>query len=141
MVQRNASKLNTTLKSLFRLPAVTLLACGLAVSVAEAAEGKGADTKAAAGAATAREKARKGAMSPAEIRKLFEEASKQRDLMLAEFEVLAKQMKDATEEQKKQIREKLEAQKRAFEQVTSALNKQIREEQRKQRQNAAPAKR
>jgi hypothetical protein len=111
----------------------------LAVSVAEAAEGKGADTKAAA--ASAREKARKGAMSPAEIRKLFEEASKQRDLMLAEFDVLAKQMKDATEEQKKQIREKMEAQKRAFEQVTSALNKQIREEQRKQRQNAAPAKR
>ena len=99
------------------------------------------EAKAAAAAAAAKEKIKRGGMTPAEIRKLFEEVSKQRDVMIADFEVLAKQMKDATEEQKKQIREKMEAQKKQFEEVTNALHKQIRDEQRKQRQNAAPAKR
>ena len=80
-------------------------------------------------------------MSVSDIRKLYDEISKQRDVMIADFEVLAKQMKDATEEQKKQIKEKMESQKKAFEEATNALHKQIREEQRKQRQNAAPAKR
>ena len=100
-----------------------------------------AEAKAAASAAAAKEKIKRGGMTPTEIRKLFEEVSKQRDVMIADFEVLAKQMKDATEEQKKQIREKMEAQKKQFEEVTNALHKQIRDEQRKQRQNAAPAKR
>jgi hypothetical protein len=116
-----------------------LFACSAAATVAHAAAATGSDAKAAS--AAAKEKAKKGPMSPAEIRKLYEEVGKQRDVMIAEFEVLAKQMKDATEEQKEKIREKMEAQKRAFEQVTAALNKQIRDEQRKQRQNAAPAKR
>lgn len=80
-------------------------------------------------------------MSVSDIKKLYDEISKQRDVMIADFEVLAKQMKDATEEQKKQIKEKMESQKRAFEEATNALHKQIREEQRKQRQNAAPVKR
>jgi len=80
-------------------------------------------------------------MNASDIRKLHEEVSKQRDVMIADFEVLAKQMKDATEDQKKQIKEKMEAQKKAFDAVTTALHKQIRDEQRKQRQNAAPAKR
>jgi hypothetical protein len=63
-----------------------------------------------------------------ELRKLHEEISKQRDLMIADFEVLAKQMKDATEEQKKQIKEKMEAQKKAFEERTQALHNTLREE-------------
>ncbi|MGH7943449.1 MAG: hypothetical protein ACREH8_05520 [Opitutaceae bacterium] len=122
-----------------RLVAVALFACPAGVNAADAGAAKGSDAKSTA--AAAKEKAKKGAMSPAEIRKLFDEVGKQRDVMIADFEVLAKQMKDATEEQKKQIREKMEAQKKAFEEVTTALHKQIRDEQRKQRQNAASTKR
>ena len=92
-------------------------------------------------AAASREKAKKAAPSMSELRKLHDEIGKQRDLMIADFEVLVKQMKDATEEQKKQIKEKMEAQKKAFEEKTQALHKQMREEQRKQRENAVPGKR
>jgi hypothetical protein len=106
-------------------------------AVRPASDGKG--TKSAA--TTAAKDQKKAAPSAADIRKLYDEIGKQRDVMIAEFEGLAKQMKDATEEQKKQIKAKMEAQKKAFEEVTNALHKQIREEQRKQRQNAAPAKR
>ena len=98
-------------------------------------------TEAKAAATAAKERAKKSGMSGADIRKLYEEINKQRDVMIADFEALAKQMKDATEEQKKQIKEKMEAQKKAFEEATNALHKQIRDEQRKQRQNAAPPKR
>ena len=93
----------------------------------------------AAAAAAAKERAKKA--SPAELRKLYEEINKERDLMIAEFDALAKQMKNATEEKKKEIREKLEAQSKKFEEVTNSLLKLIRDEQRKQRLNAAPGKR
>ena len=122
-----------------RLLAVALFSLGAGVGAAQTASA--ADAKAAPTAAAEKERARKGAMSVSDIRKLYEEISKQRDVMIADFEALARQMKDATEEQKKQIKEKMEAQKKAFEEATNALHKQIREEQRKQRQNAAPAKR
>ena len=120
---------------------MTLLACLAASGTVRAGEAASEAKKSAVGAAAAKEKSRKGPMSPAEIRKLFEELSKQRDVMIADYEALAKQMRTATEEQKKQIREKMEAQKKAFEEATNALHKQIRDEQRKQRQNAAPPKR
>ena len=99
-----------------------------------------ADAKTSAAASAVKEKARK-ATSIAELRKLYEEASKQRDLIIADFEALARQMKDATEEQKKEIKEKMEQQRKAFEEVTNALHKQIRDEQRKQRQGAGPGRR
>ena len=50
-------------------------------------------------------------------------------------------MRDATEEQKKEIREKLEAQKKLFDEAINTLHKQMRDEQRKQRQNPPPGKR
>jgi Skp family chaperone for outer membrane proteins len=132
--------------SLFTTPrflAVALVALSVAVSAAQAAgaaKSEGRKAAAASAAAAAREKA-KGGMSAADIRKLYQEVRKQRDVMIADFDALAKQMKDATEDQKTQIREKMEAQKKAFEEVTSALHKQIRDEQRKQRQNAGTGKR
>ena len=104
------------------------------------AKASGVDAKSSAAASAMKEKARK-ATSIAELRKLYEEASKQRDLIIADFETLAKQMKDATEEQKKEIKEKMEQQWKAFEEVTNALHKQIRDEQRKQRQGAGPGRR
>lgn len=142
-VQGHGSKLKPVFPTLsFRFLALALVALSTGMNSAAGAE-TAAEGKAAASAATAaaKEKSRKGGISPLEIRKLYEEVSKQRDVMIADFEVLAKQMKDATEEQKKQIKEKMEAQKKAFDEVTTALHKQIRDEQRKQRQNAAPTKR
>ena len=128
----------------YRLIAIAFLALSAGVGAVHGAETpKGADSKVKSAAAAVKDKDRtkKGGTSASDIRQLHEELSKQRDLMIADFDVLAKQMKDATEEQKKQIKEKMEAQKKAFEVVTNALHKQIREEQRKERQNAAPAKR
>jgi hypothetical protein len=123
-----------------RLIAVALFALSVGMCGGRAAEApKAAEVKEVA--AANREKAKKGAPSMSELRKLHEEISRQRDLMIADFEVLAKQMKDATEEQKKQIKEKMEAQKKAFEERTQALHKQMREEQRKQRENAVSGKR
>lgn len=123
-----------------RLIAVALLALGAGVGAIRGADtAKAADSKGTV--AAAKDRAKKSGTSASDIRKLHEELSKQRDIMIADFDALAKQMKDATEEQKKQIKEKMEAQKKAFEVVTNALHKQIREEQRKERQNAAPAKR
>ncbi len=83
-------------------------------------------------AASAAEQAR------ADLAKAKEQANAQRDKMIAEYEALAKQLKDATEEQKKAILAKMEERKKAFEEAQSALHKQIRDEQRRQRQNAAP---
>ena len=125
-----------------RLIAVALLALGAGVGAIRGADtAKVADSKGTVAAVKDKDRAKKGGTSASDIRKLHEELSKQRDIMIADFDALAKQMKDATEEQKKQIKEKMEAQKKAFEVVTNALHKQIREEQRKERQNAAPAKR
>lgn len=73
-----------------------------------------------------------------EVSKSKEQANAQRDRMIAEYEALTKQLKDATEEQKKAILAKMQDRKRAFEEAQNALHKQIRDEQRRQRQNAAP---
>lgn len=121
-----------------RLLAVALFAIATSFGADQAAGA--ADAKAAA-AAAAKEKARKGATSTADLKKLVEEAGRQRDTMIADYEAMAKQLRDATEEQKKTIKEKMEAQKKAFEEVMNALHTQIRDEQRRQRQNAAPGKR
>jgi esterase/lipase len=125
-----------SLNSLARFSAVALLALGMSAGVVRGAESAtSADAKkAAAAAAAAKERAKK--TSPAELKKLLEEMSKERDVMIAEYDALVKQMKDASEEKKKEIREKLEAQSKKFEEVSNALLKQIRDEQRKQRQNA-----
>jgi hypothetical protein len=119
-----------------RFLALALFALSTAIG-AEDAGAKAGEAKSAA-ASAAKEKAKKPSI--AELKKLVEEMSKQRDLMIKDFEELSRQMKDATEEQKKVIRERLEQQKKQFEEVTNALHKQIRDEQRKQRQNA-PGKR
>jgi Skp family chaperone for outer membrane proteins len=121
---------------LFRLRAVVLLALSAAVG---AVSGADAASAAEAKVSAAKERGRKA--TTAELRKLYEEVGKERDRMIADFDALTKQMKDASEEKKKEIREKLEAQSKKFEEVTNALMKQIRDEQRKQRQNAAPVKR
>jgi Skp family chaperone for outer membrane proteins len=122
-----------------RLIAIAVIALGFVSGGMRAADTNSIEAKNTAATVAAKERARKA--SPAELRKLFEEVNKQRDTMIADFEALAKQMKDASEEKKKEIREKLEQQKKNFEEVSNALMKQIRDEQRKQRQSAVPGKR
>jgi NAD(P)H-flavin reductase len=125
-----------------RLLAVAVVALGAGVGAIRGADAaKAADQKSAVAPVKDKDRAKKGGTSGSDIRKLHEELSKERDIMIADFDALMKQMKDATEEQKKQIKEKMEAQKKAFEVVTNALHKRIREEQRKERQNAPSAKR
>ncbi|MEI6465867.1 MAG: hypothetical protein WCQ89_14175 [Verrucomicrobiota bacterium] len=115
----------TTALSLLRLLAVALCVMSAGVWAADSVVEKSKSTAAAA----------------ADIQKLVQQLGVQRDSMISEHEALAKQLKDATEVQKKAILEKMAAQKKAFEEATSALHKQIRDEQRRQRQNAAPGKR
>jgi hypothetical protein len=74
----------------------------------------------------------------AETAKSKEEANAQRDRMISEYEALAKQLKDSTEAQKKVILERMQDRKKAFEEAQNLLHKQIRDEQRRQRQNASP---
>src|SRR5688572_11549176 len=137
-VQRSGLNLsNHSTSTAYRLIAIAFLALSAGVGAIRGADAakNTADPKSAVAATKDKDRAKKGATSASDIRKLHEELSKQRDLLIADFDALAKQMKDATEEQKKQIKEKMEAHKKAFEEVTSALHKQIREEQRKERQN------
>jgi len=88
-------------------------------------------------ASAAREKAKKGAATAADLKKLLDEAGKQRDALIADYESLRKELVAATDEQKQAIRQKMEERKKAFEEMTIALHKQIRDEQRKQRAGAA----
>ncbi len=94
----------------------------------------GAEAKAAA---AAKESAVKSSASGS-LRELLEQVSTQRERMIADHESLARQLKAASDEQRKAILEKMQEQKRVFEAAQSALHKQIRDEQRRQRQGAAP---
>jgi hypothetical protein len=110
-----------------RILAVALCALGLSVGTMQGAESGTA----------AREKSKKSVTSAADLKKLLEEAGKQRDALIADYETLRKDLAAATEEQKQAIRQKMEDRKKAFEEMTIALHKQIRDEQRKQRAGAA----
>lgn len=107
--------------------AVAIFAFGTVICSAQSAGGAPAG-----GAGDAAAKAR------AEASKSREQANAQRDRMIAEYEALVKQLKDATEAQKKVILEKMQERKKAFEEAQNTLHQQIRDEQRRQRQNAAP---
>jgi len=120
-----------------RLAALVL--CTLGVAVASAQTAPAPEAKAAATAV--REKARKGSATGSDLQKLMEQINSQREKMIADHEALARQLRDATEEQRRAILERMHEQKRAFEAAQSALHKEIRDEQRRQRQQAAPGKR
>ena len=110
-----------------RLMAVVIFALGAGVAVAQTTSG-----------AEAKESARKASTAAADVQKLMSQINGQREKMIADHEALAKQLKEATDEQRKVIMEKMREQKKAFETAQSALHKQIRDEQRRQRQNSAP---
>lgn len=69
-----------------------------------------------------------------EIQRLLDQVKTQRDQMISAHESLARELREAGEEQRKAILERMQEQKREFEAAQSALHKQIREEQRRQRQ-------
>lgn len=83
------------------------------------------------GAAVAPEK---GATGVAEMQRLLAQVKSQRDQMISAHESLARELREASEEQRKAILDRMQEQKREFEAAQSALHKQIREEQRRQRQ-------
>jgi hypothetical protein len=128
---------NMSTSTTHRLLIVALIALGTGVSWA-AETPKKEDAKAVA--PNARERSKRGATSAADLQKLFEQASKQRDALIADYDALARQLKDATEEQKKVLKEKMEEQKKAFDEAMSSLNRQLRDEQRKQRAEASKTK-
>jgi spore cortex formation protein SpoVR/YcgB (stage V sporulation) len=77
----------------------------------------------------------------ASAQKLVEQATAQRERMLADHAALTKQLKTATEEQRKAILARLEEQRKAFEESQRTLAKLIRDEQRRQRQETASPRR
>ncbi|MEY3609136.1 MAG: hypothetical protein RLZZ447_1924 [Verrucomicrobiota bacterium] len=86
------------------------------------------------GVARAGEPAGKAASGVAEMQRLLDQVKVQRDQMIAAHESLARELREAGEEQRRVILERMQEQKREFEAAQSALHKQIREEQRRQRQ-------
>ena len=78
--------------------------------------------------------ANKGLSGAPEMQRLLDQVKVQRDQMIAAHESLARELREAGEEQRKVILERMQEQKREFEAAQSALHKQIREEQRRQRQ-------
>lgn len=118
-----------------RLLALTLAVLAGGFGVARAAEStttKPADPKQSA--AAAKEKARQATSLP----DLLKQLGDRREEMIKDHELLQKQLKEATDAQKKAILERMEQQRKAFEEVTSALQRQIADERRKQRQGALP---
>src|SRR5947207_88468 len=107
--------------NLRRLVGLALLVLGTGLSAAEsggATEAKssvakekaksGATTEAKSAGDSAKEKAKKDSTN---LQNLVEQLNAQRDSAIANHEELAKQLKDASEDQKKVILEKMEAQK------------------------------
>jgi Skp family chaperone for outer membrane proteins len=103
--------------------------------------GTGVATAQPAAATGVGEAVRKPATAAVEVQKLMSQINGQREKMIADHEALAKQFKDATDEQRKVIMEKMHAQKKEFEAAQSALHKQIRDEQRRQRQSSSSGRR
>ena len=72
------------------------------------------------------------------LQDLLRQLQQNRDALIADHDALAKRLKTATDAEKKAIKEKMEAQMKQFDAQQAAIHKQIRDEQRRQRQNAAP---
>jgi hypothetical protein len=124
----------TTALKTQRLLALAAIAWATSVSAAEAGDAK-SEAKTAA-AAAAKDAAKKSAATG--VADMIRQLGAQRDTMIADHEALARQLKDATDAQKKAIMEKMEERKRAYEEAASALHRQIVEERRRERQGAAP---
>jgi hypothetical protein len=126
--------------------AVALFAAGFSLHAADAAKPTGADKSKPAGDAKQAvappvkqvppADAKKAEMS-ADVQKLVEQFQASRDKSIASQEALKAQMKNATEEQKKTLQAQLEKERKDLLEQQRVVGKQIRDDMRKQRQNAA----
>jgi hypothetical protein len=71
---------------------------------------------------------------PADLQKLIEQFKARRDSLLADRQALLNQLKNATEDQRKAILEKLQNQQKDLIDQQRALGKQIRDEMRRMRE-------
>lgn len=110
-------------------------------SKSSAADAAKAAAEAKAKAAAAAVKERKKGPSGTSLQELMKQLQENRQTMIADHDALAKRLKEATDEEKKAIKERMESQMKAFEAQQAALHRQIRDEQRRQRSSAAPGKR
>lgn len=113
--------------------AVALFAAGFSLHAAEAAKPLPADSRAGA---RAPEKA-KATPLPADMQKLAEQLNVSRDKFIASQDALKAQLKNATDEKKKEILAQLEKERKDLLEQQRAIGKQIRDDMRKQRQNVA----
>jgi hypothetical protein len=118
---------STTLKALLAMAGLLVLP-GMAQGQAPAAKAAAEAAKSQARAATA----------GGGLQDLLRQLQQNRDALIADHDALAKRLKTATDAEKKAIKEKMEAQMKQFDAQQAAIHKQIRDEQRRQRQNAAP---
>lgn len=82
--------------------------------------------------------ARASAPAAADVRKAMEQFNAKRDATLASRQELMNQLKGATEQERKIILEKLQAQQKELLETQRALGKQIRDDMRKQRESLKP---
>lgn len=118
--------MNTTVKRLLLAGAFAVAG----VTAVSAADKPAADKSAAA------EKAKAAGSSSADIQKLIDQLSKQRDGMLADRQKLLDQLKGATEENRKKILEQMQQQQKDFAEAMRELGKAQRDEARKLRENS-----
>lgn len=123
-----------------------LLAAAAFVAGGLVCQAQGDDAKARAAqearnaAAAAKERAKSGP-GGGSLQDLVRQLREDREKMITSHDEMAKKLKNATEQEKKSIKEKMERQMKAFEEQQASLHKQIRDEQRRQRQEAVPGRR
>jgi hypothetical protein len=134
-----------------RLLAVALCACAGGVFAAETgatsakpAEAKPVSAKTAeakpAASSVTKENAKKEAETKANQQSMMEQFKAQADSFSKEHDALLKELNSASEDQRKAILDKMAERKKDFEAKLNAMHKQMRDEQRKQRQNTASKK-
>ncbi len=115
-----------SLSSTSRFVAVAIFAMSAAVGADQPKADQAKDSKTAA--------AETKAKATADSEKLTEKVKAQRENMLKEYGALQAQLKDATDEKRKEILQKLEEKQKAFAEANAALAKQIQEDIRRRRQ-------
>ena len=116
-----------SLSSTSRFVAVAIFAMSAAVGADQPKADQAKDSKTAA--------AETKAKATADSEKLTEKVKAQRENMLKEYGALQAQLKDATDEKRKEILQKLEEKQKAFAEANATLAKQIQEDIRKRRQS------
>jgi hypothetical protein len=127
--------------SVFKTRLLALAAFAIAGSVFAADANSGAAAKEAAmKEAAKKEAANKEAEAKANQQTVMEQLKDQAARFSKDHDALLKELNSVTAEKRKEILQKMEERKKEFEEKLSALHKQMRDEQRKQRQGGIPKK-